>query len=86
MLDYSIKGLLTPSISPGFYGWTGRGGSSSIVPEPRSWVQFSSTMQFSAARIPPSLVSAGPAGTTAPERERQQAVARTQEGECWTIA
>jgi hypothetical protein len=23
MLDYSIRCLLTPSISPGFYGWTG---------------------------------------------------------------
>jgi hypothetical protein len=27
MLDYSIRGPLAPSISPGFYGWTGRGGS-----------------------------------------------------------
>jgi hypothetical protein len=23
MLDYSIRGSLAPSISPGFYGWTG---------------------------------------------------------------
>jgi hypothetical protein len=23
MLDYSIRAPLTPSISPGFYGWTG---------------------------------------------------------------
>jgi hypothetical protein len=29
MLDYSIRGSLVPSISPRFYGWTGRGGSSS---------------------------------------------------------
>jgi hypothetical protein len=27
MLDYSIIGLLTPSISPRFYGLTGRGGA-----------------------------------------------------------
>jgi hypothetical protein len=40
MLHYSIRGPLTPFISPVFYGWTGRGGSSSMVPEPRSWVQF----------------------------------------------
>jgi hypothetical protein len=25
MLDYSIRGPLASSISPGFYGWTGRG-------------------------------------------------------------
>jgi hypothetical protein len=29
MLDYSIRGPLAPSISPRFYGWSGRGGSSS---------------------------------------------------------
>jgi hypothetical protein len=29
MLDYSIRDPLTPSISPRFYGWIGRGGSSS---------------------------------------------------------
>jgi hypothetical protein len=28
MLDYSIRGPLAYSISPGFYGWIGRGGSS----------------------------------------------------------
>jgi hypothetical protein len=27
LLDYSIRGPLTPSISPMFYGWTGRGGA-----------------------------------------------------------
>jgi hypothetical protein len=27
MLDYSIRDPLTPSISPEFYGWTGRGGA-----------------------------------------------------------
>jgi hypothetical protein len=31
MLDYSIIGPLTPSISPVFYGWTGTGGSSSNI-------------------------------------------------------
>jgi hypothetical protein len=29
MLDYSIRGPLAPSISSEFYGWTGRGGTSS---------------------------------------------------------
>jgi hypothetical protein len=29
MLDYSIRSPLAPTISPGFYGWTSRGGSSS---------------------------------------------------------
>jgi hypothetical protein len=28
MLDYNIRGQLIPSISTGFYGWIGRGGSS----------------------------------------------------------
>jgi hypothetical protein len=27
MLDYSIRDPLTPSISPEFYGWIGRGGA-----------------------------------------------------------
>jgi hypothetical protein len=27
MLDYSIRGPLAPSMSPGFYGWIGRGGA-----------------------------------------------------------
>jgi hypothetical protein len=60
------------------------GGSSSMVPELRSWVQFPPATQFSAARIPPSLASAGPAGTAAPEREQAAptVAARTQEGEC----
>jgi hypothetical protein len=39
MLDYSIRGLHTPSISPVFYGWTGRRGYSSMISKPRSWVQ-----------------------------------------------
>jgi hypothetical protein len=39
VLDYSIRGSLTPSMSPGFYGWAGRGGSSSMAPELRSWFQ-----------------------------------------------
>jgi hypothetical protein len=46
------------------------------------------TTQFSAARIPPSLAFVGPAGTVVPEREQAASTvaARTQEGECWTIA
>jgi hypothetical protein len=63
------------------------GGSSSMVPEPLSWVQFPPATQFFAARIPPSLASAGSAGMATPEREQTAptAVAHTQEGECWTI-
>jgi hypothetical protein len=63
-------------------------GSSSMVSELKYWVQFPPATQFSAARIPPSLASAGPAGTAASEREQAAptAAARTQEGECWTIA
>jgi hypothetical protein len=55
-----------------------------MVPEPRSWVQFPPATQFSAARIPPSLASAGSTGMTTPEREQAAptATARTQEGEC----
>jgi hypothetical protein len=62
--------------------------SSSMVSELRSWVQFPPATQFSVARIPPSLASAGPAGIAAPEREQAAptAAAHTQEGECWTIA
>jgi hypothetical protein len=58
-----------------------------MVPEPRFWVQFSPATQFSAACIPPSLASAGSAGTTVPKREQAAptAAARTQEVECWTI-
>jgi hypothetical protein len=58
-----------------------------MVPEPRSWVQFPPAIQFSAARIPPSLASTGSAGTATPEREQAAptVAARTQEGECWTI-
>jgi hypothetical protein len=56
---------------------------SSMVPELRSWVQFPSATQFFAARIPPSLASAEPADTAAPEWEQAAptATARTQEGE-----
>jgi hypothetical protein len=59
-----------------------------MVPEPRSWVQFPLATQFFVARISPSLASAGSVGTAAPEREQAAptATARTQEGECWTIA
>jgi hypothetical protein len=61
---------------------------SSMVPKPRSWVQFRPATQFFAARIPPSLASAGSVGTAASEREQTTptAAAHTQEGECWTIA
>jgi hypothetical protein len=88
MLDYSIRGTLAPSILPGFYGWIGREGSSSMVSEPRSWVQFPLATQFSVARISASLASAGSVGTAAPEREQAAptATARSQEGGCWTIA
>jgi hypothetical protein len=63
------------------------GGSSSLVPEPRSWVQFPPATQFSAARILPSLASAGSAGTATFERKQTAptTAAHTQEGECWTI-
>jgi hypothetical protein len=40
LLDHSIRALLAPFISPRFYGWIGRGASSSIVSELRSWVSF----------------------------------------------
>jgi hypothetical protein len=70
VLDYSIRDPLVPSISPGFYGWNVRGGSSSMISEPRSWVQFPPATQFSAVHIPPSLTSAEPAGMTASEREQ----------------
>jgi hypothetical protein len=43
---------------------------SSMVSESRSLVQFPLTTQFFATRIPPSLASAGPTGTAAPEREQ----------------
>jgi hypothetical protein len=88
MFEYSIRVPLTPYISPVFYGWTDRGGYSSMVSKLRSWVQFSLVTQFFAARIPPSLASAGPAGRAAPEREQTAltAAAHMQEGECWTIA
>jgi hypothetical protein len=60
---------------------------SSMVPELRSWVQFPPVTQFSVARIPPSLASAGPARTVASEQEQAAPIATdgTQEGECWTI-
>jgi hypothetical protein len=63
-------------------------GSSNMVLEPRSWVQFLLATQFSDARISPSLASAESAGTAAPEREQAAptAAAHTQEGGCWTIA
>jgi hypothetical protein len=87
MLDYSIR---TPSPLPyhlGFMIELTERWSSSMVSKARSWVQFHSATQFSAAHISPSLASAGSVGTATPERE--QAVSTTvvcmQEGECWTI-
>jgi hypothetical protein len=58
-----------------------------MVSEPMSCVQFPLATQFFVARIPPSLASAGSAGTTTSEREQtaQIAAACTQEGEYWTI-
>jgi hypothetical protein len=84
MLDYSIIGPFTHSISSGFYDWTSRGGSSSMLSEPKSWIQFPLTKQFSAARISLSLGSAGPTGTTAPKQEQASPIvsAHMQEGEC----
>jgi hypothetical protein len=63
-------------------------GPSSMVSEPRSWVQFSPSTQFFTARIPPSLVSAESTGTTTPEREQTAptAATRTHEKKYWTIA
>jgi hypothetical protein len=52
-----------------------------MVPEPMSWVQFPPATQFFVARIPPSLASTGPAGTTTlePEQAAPIVAARTQE-------
>jgi hypothetical protein len=88
MLDYSIT---APSPLPyhlGFMIGLAEEVSSSIVSESRSYDQFPPIKQFSTARIPPSLASAGPAGTVALEREQAvlTAASHTQEGECWTIA
>jgi hypothetical protein len=87
LLDYNIRDYLITSILPDFYGWTGRGVSSSMALKSRSCVQFSLSMQFFAVRISPLLASAGPAGTTAPEREQAAPTitAHTHKGECWTI-
>jgi hypothetical protein len=88
MLDYSKIATLALPYHLGFMVGLAEEVLSSMVPEPRSWVQFPPATQFSAACIPPSLASIGPAGTAAPEWEKAAptATARTQEGECWTIA
>jgi hypothetical protein len=44
--------------------------SSSLVSEPRSWVQFPPATKSSAARILSSLAFAGPTGMATPEREQ----------------
>jgi hypothetical protein len=61
---------------------------SSMVSEPRFWVQFPPAMHFSAACILLSLASTGPTGTTAPDWEQAAptAATRTQEEECYIIA
>jgi hypothetical protein len=41
MSDYSIRGPLAPSISPGFYGWNGRGESSSTNDNILDWKEKS---------------------------------------------
>jgi hypothetical protein len=51
MLDYNIRGPLAPSISPRFFGRTSRGSLSSMVPEPRSWVQFLLATHFLLLRV-----------------------------------
>jgi hypothetical protein len=83
MLDYSMRGPLTP----GFFVRLAEEVPSSMVPEPRSWVQFSPTTQFSATRIPLSLAFVEPTGMATPEQEQvaPTVTARTQEGEYWTI-
>jgi hypothetical protein len=59
-----------------------------MILELKSWVQSPPATQVFVMRIPPSLESARPVGTAKPEREQAVpiAVARMQEGECWTIA
>jgi hypothetical protein len=49
-----IRGSLVPSILPEFYSRTDRGGSSNLVPEPRSWVQSPSTIFRCANSTPTS--------------------------------
>jgi hypothetical protein len=48
ILDFSIRGPLTPSISPRFYGWIDQG-VSSMVSEPEVFVSISSVYAFSSA-------------------------------------
>jgi hypothetical protein len=59
-----------------------------MVLEPRSWVQFSPATQFFVVRIPPSLASAGSAGTAAPKQEQAAptTAAYMQEGGYCTLA
>jgi hypothetical protein len=61
-----------------------------MVLELKSWVRGPGRTggEFFAACIPPSLASAWPIGTVAPEREQVAPIVatRTEEGKCWTIA
>jgi hypothetical protein len=87
-LDYSIRDSSPLSYHLGFIVGLAEGVPSSMVPEPRSWVQIPPVTQFSVALILPSLASVGPVGMVAPEWEQAAptVAARTQEGECWTRA
>jgi hypothetical protein len=77
MLDYSIRDPITPSISPVFYGWTGRGGALYHGIRVEVLDSIPPVTQFSAARIPPSLASVGPTCTATSEQEQATPTAMT---------
>jgi hypothetical protein len=68
VLDYSIRASSTLSYHLSFMVELVYEVPSSMIPEPRYWVEFSLTMQFYVACISSSLASIGPAGTTASEQ------------------
>jgi hypothetical protein len=74
MLDYSISGLLVPSISLGFYDWTIRGGSSSMALEQRSWFNSPRLHNFSLRVFHPHWRPLGPQARLclSGNRKRQQ--------------
>jgi hypothetical protein len=69
LLDYSIIGPSPLPYHLSFMVGLVDEVPSSMVPEPRSWVQFPPVTQFSVAHIPPSLAFVGLVGTAALERE-----------------
>jgi hypothetical protein len=83
LLDYSIRTPFTSSISLGFYGWTGRGRPSSMVPEPRSWVQFPPAMYFLLLCL---IILTYLAVCWVRTWSKCTIAICTQKGECWTIA